>query len=298
MNLQSAALDAVKVAAPQLVSPTIFVLYAGIGDQVAWLGHLSGAKSDTPIVVVVDERSEALARMYPGAYSKLVVIPRQADNSYWMNEPGQPMLAWHHAFGDHETEAVEKDQVFVDVIRKLLGCSSEFIAHSPVSSDEAKAKAFERFAELGYPQGKTVLISTLSRTMRVQPSYEWFMGLVKHIRDQGLHPVINGSAKARGFDLPDDAVIPGLEGVRAVSLPLDVLLPFSELCGRFIGLRSGLGDLLAYSSCKVTALYPLGQGRVNEPDGFWSIRRNHGNESVREVTVGPSEQFEAGKFPF
>ena len=47
-----------------------------------------------------------------------------------------------------------------------------------------------------------------------------------------------------------------IEGTIGIMIPFEEMIPFSELAGWVIGIRSGLTDILSSSKCRLTILYP------------------------------------------
>lgn len=101
------------------------------------------------------------------------------------------------------------------------------------------------FEHNGLPQGKTVLISPYSTGLKKYDiPKEFWVRLASRLKNMGYTSVTNcaGTEKC-------------IKGTIALSIPYDQIVPFLEKAGYFIGIRSGLCDIIAGAHCKKVILH-------------------------------------------
>ena len=92
-------------------------------------------------------------------------------------------------------------------------------------------------------KGKTVVLSPYSNTLFDLPD-DVLESIVEHCRQQGFIPVTN----CAGAEKP-------IAGTEAVFFPLTQAIAFMNAAGYFVGVRSGLCDIISSSSCKKVIIY-------------------------------------------
>lgn len=106
--------------------------------------------------------------------------------------------------------------------------------------------------EKGLPRGKTILLSPYSTCSKEYlPPKEVWEEIAKHLKRRGYAVVTN----CFGKETP-------VKGTASVSIAYPDLVPFLNEAGGFIGVRSGLCDILSQSTCKKIIIYP-------EQSDFW-----------------------------
>ena len=98
--------------------------------------------------------------------------------------------------------------------------------------------------ELGIVRGKTVVLAPESASCSSLGWDKW-SALIDLFRANGLSVVINASNPSLVVD-----------GVKTVLIPYHLLLGVLNEAGYFLGIRSGLCDIIAGSFCKKIVLYP------------------------------------------
>lgn len=119
------------------------------------------------------------------------------------------------------------------------------------------------FAEHELKEGKTVIIAPYANTI-ANPSQKFWSDLVVGLKHKGYTVCTNSSG---------DESEPAIPGTKAVLFPFDITLKAIEYGGAFIGLRSGLCDLISSAKGKKVILYPdriYAQGPVID---FYSLNR-------------------------
>lgn len=98
--------------------------------------------------------------------------------------------------------------------------------------------------ELGIIHGKTVVLAPESVSCR---SFGWeqWSTLIELLHENGLSVVVNAS---------DSSLV--VDGVKTALIPYHLLLGVLNEAGYFLGIRSGLCDIVAGSFCKMIVLYP------------------------------------------
>ena len=99
-------------------------------------------------------------------------------------------------------------------------------------------------------KNKTVILSPYSNTLFELPD-EFWETIAEHCRGLGYAVCTNCAAKSE---------LPGND-TEAVFFPLGIAIDFADAAGYFVGIRSGLCDVISSSSCKKVILY--------EKDGFF-----------------------------
>ncbi|GHV51065.1 hypothetical protein FACS1894216_04380 [Synergistales bacterium] len=103
------------------------------------------------------------------------------------------------------------------------------------------------FQKSGLIKGKTVVLSPYSNTLLDLPDDLW-QSIVRHCKGLGYTVCTNCAAVT---EKP-------VAGTEKVFFPLGQAIAFMDAAGYFIGVRSGLCDIISTSSCKKVVLYGKG----------------------------------------
>ncbi len=101
------------------------------------------------------------------------------------------------------------------------------------------------FQKNGLIKGKTVIISPYANTSSSLPENFWIK-LARDYTEKGYTACTNSCGDGE----------PAIEGTKAVKIPLKAVIQFVEAAGTFIGLRSGLCDVISSAKAKKVILYP------------------------------------------
>ena len=112
----------------------------------------------------------------------------------------------------------------------------------PVTASQEKID--EYFDEKGLVPEKTILLFPNANTIEPLEIDLWET-LARKLREDGYMVCTN--VEKGGHPIP---------GTEAIFVPYADIIPFSERCACLIGLRSGIFDMLADSSCRKIILYP------------------------------------------
>lgn len=108
-----------------------------------------------------------------------------------------------------------------------------------------KEKSQKYMKENNLVEGKTVILSPYANTIS-NPSREFWISVVEEFKKRGYTVVTNSGGDSE----------PAIEGTNPVLIPFDITVPVVELCGMFMGLRSGLCDLVASAKARKIIIYP------------------------------------------
>ena len=127
----------------------------------------------------------------------------------------------------------------------------------PIITKKHFNNALEKFNNLQLDQGNSVLIAPHSVTQNHitgsnSRAIKFWQRLIDKLSSKNLIPVIN--ARHHGGMINYLSKMFTNKEVKFADISLDEIIPFVELCGGFIGIRSGLCDLLAFSDKKVAKL--------------------------------------------
>lgn len=111
------------------------------------------------------------------------------------------------------------------------------------------------------PQGKSVIFAPYANSIAlVSPSF-WENGVLEY-KEKGFHLFTNVASGQEP-----------LKGTKALSLPLREMAEAAEWAGHFVGMRSGLCDLLHAVPCEKTVVFPDGyfSGTCHKVADFFAL---------------------------
>ncbi len=121
----------------------------------------------------------------------------------------------------------------------------------PIDTEPVKpfAEKFRRYKDLRQiNEGKAVILSPYAKSVIALPE-EFWKAIVRRYKDRGYQCFTNIAGEEVS-----------LEGTSGISPAIAELQSVVEYAGTFVGIRSGLCDVLKYAKCKKTAFYPGGKG--------------------------------------
>lgn len=137
--------------------------------------------------------------------------------------------------------------------------------HAPEKRTTVPLKSInsgDLFSKMNLTPGRTVLLAPEAKASKELPAEMW-VELAKVLKKLGYDVCTNAVYE-------EDAV----EGTRPVMVPLEAVSDFISKAGVFIGLRSGLCDLISGVSAKKIILYPTGhQWGENYVYNFFSLEK-------------------------
>ena len=116
------------------------------------------------------------------------------------------------------------------------------------------------------PKGKTVIIAPYANTLDSLPGWFW-RKLVENLKNKGYCVLTNCNGTTE----------PVVCGTKGVFIPYKDLKLFLEYCGYFIGVRSGLCDIISSLVCKKIIIY--------QPYCFWGPAGNYEYFSMKKMKI-------------
>ncbi len=235
--------------------------YAGTGDV-----YLSGMyiKSFAQknniinyIVLVIGEGNRKVISLFD--FENIVKITQQEADclirlAMFLDDDKHIVIIHHDApqvyFGILENFRNINDLNFTDLFVNVV------FGHSPESGKQLPCFRFDHerisaiFSKYDLQPGKTVVLSPYAKTLYLLPEWVW-VKIASLLSSKGYTVVTNVGGE---FEKP-------VEGTRAVYFDYDISVPFLEKCGYFIGIRSGLCDVISSARCKKIIIY--------QPYLFW-----------------------------
>lgn len=143
----------------------------------------------------------------------------------------------------------ERNIFYMHLFKFLTGLQLDAAPSLPSTSPYARSGALALIHQHQLPTGKTLVLFPYART----PAYAQHPDSVR-AHCAALVPL----AAAQGIEVCTSVV--GTEepipGTRGVFIPFDLLVPFCELAGHAITVRSGISDMLATAQCRKLHVYP------------------------------------------
>jgi len=213
------------------------------------------------ITVITPKANSSIPKLFPSISRILVYkkFPPMNIGRYFMDvitedskDIARQRAIWGFPNGLLVATAGYKDLRFVDAFKMFLGLDPEAKLVSPTISDDLRDRAFKKFRELDLPFGSTVVLAPYAKSSLTLSIDNW-VKIIEEMKKAGLYPVTNVGRS--------ESPLPGTMGI---TVPFDEALPFSELAGHVISIRSGLCDILATSRSKLTVIYPQQRyGRIS-----------------------------------
>lgn len=140
------------------------------------------------------------------------------------------------------------------------------------------------FRENNLIEGKTVLLAPHTNYLKPLPARMW-TELADSLQKEGFAVCTNcGSADE-----------PPIQGTIPISLRFEEICDFIETAGYFIGVRSGLCDVISSCKAKIFVVYPkCMQSRFISADLYFGLRRMQltDSEDIKEYVWNPEEPAE------
>lgn len=123
--------------------------------------------------------------------------------------------------------------------------------------------ADEIFDKYGLCKGKTILLSPYANTIHKMPENFWYK-LAEKLKKNGYCVCTNVSSEN---EKP-------IEGTNGIFIPYIQVIDFLNKAGGFVGMRSGLCDIVSSTTAKMVVLYPYGNifGTCSTFD-YFSLRK-------------------------
>ncbi len=207
------------------------------------------------VTIVVNENQAAIPTFFP-SISRVVTLKKLPDfrfNSIFCKYEHIRIGRLNIGYRPNNDDLMSKlvnyfnidvdDVDFVEPYIFYLGLKSRKISIPTIKSEWRKA-AISRFERFNLPEHRTVILAPYAKS--VKPiDFNWWIKIRDILLKSGFQPVTNVGLNEKP-----------IEGTQGITIPFEEIIPFSELAGWVIGIRSGLMDILSSSKCKLTVLYP------------------------------------------
>lgn len=229
------------------ISPT-----SSIGDTYLWATYFEEYRKKNAIdsfrIVVTGGGCKKAAELY--GYSDIVLISAQDMDA---------LMKYVMFVGEEETGAFVVSPWYelvrhLDLLDSWQGLTwhdsfSKYVFHLEddvnlnFPSIWSGIDVAKRFAELGLQKGKTVILSPYANTVSELPLVFW-TDLAKKLIDMNYTVATNVSKRQEA-----------IPGTVRLEMPLQDLGDYFEYAGNFVGLRSGLCDIIGHTNCRQIVLY-------------------------------------------
>lgn len=168
-----------------------------------------------------------------------------------------------------------KDVNFFDEYRiGTCGLVNDEELCEPVVTKENIEGARAWLTKAGLEENKTVILAPYSNTVTKVDKQIW-IDLIEKYTNLGYTICTNCGGS-------EEHALPGTAEVR---VSLTEMIPFCELCGTFIGLRSGICDVISSAKCKKIIYYPDRIYKHGFTKDFYSLKQMGLAEDVEEYTI-------------
>lgn len=181
------------------------------------------------VISITREQSEALLRFWEFSGDDTII---------------KPLLYWgwrtkRYLYADHYPQISFSEMFVYDVFEY----DDRPKTRNPIQESKEIVEMY--FKELGLALGKTVIIAPYAGSFISEISYDVWKMLAKKLMEKGFSVCTNCSNESEET----------IEGTKRVCFPYAQAVPFVECAGYFIGIRSGLCDVISSAKCKKIIMY-------------------------------------------
>lgn len=239
--------------------PVFLCPYTGTGDiyliGTFWNEYIKRNNIEDYVFVVISGACKKVASLFDIKNVELVSKKKYASYliDYYLYNPEKGKLyILNDCWAQVHTNQVEwfrgyKKLYFTQLFRKFVfNLPDNIKPQHPILKDESQ-RVDEIFDKYGLKAGETVVLSPYSNTLSDLPD-EFWIELAKSLTTKGYCVVTNCGGKSEI----------AIQGTIGAFFPLDVAPQFVEKAGYFIGVRSGLCDVISGSKARKIILYDKG----------------------------------------
>jgi|GEM_PF-1869023 len=236
-----------------------FIFGYGIGDFYLFLSFVEDFKNYNNVtnlsVGLLKSYQQQLIQVFDLKFSRVLEI--QSSDLQFCEEnifcPGKPIV--------FHPEKFLKNSFLSSIGYKMINLNDiyKFMLNIPIYSLNAVPKeqiqhtemAKERFFRYGLnKESKIVLIAPHANSFDDSMfPFEFWEKLIWRLKDRGYKVLINTVTQKSQYEI--------IDGVVCVDFSLVEAISFVNLCGNFIGVRSGFCDLISSSNARKIILYPV-----------------------------------------
>jgi hypothetical protein len=233
----------------------IFCPFAALGDiciMMSYLPYFARERRFDDFVIIVSDRVLAKVVNLFGGYHTAVLLKQELDSAI------QAVICTN----DRNSFIAHQDRPYIVNLHRALYIKciplTEIYRAGVFGLDEScipyKPENWKIFdSQEKIVNGGTVILSPYAKSVTLLPNRLW-SSIIRACKEKGLKVLTN----VHGSELP-------LEGTEAVSPEICELKSAVEQAGTFIGIRSGLCDVIQNAECRKIALYP----DYNYSDTIW-----------------------------
>lgn len=263
-------LEKIKVQYPDHFR--IFCPFAALGDIYYMMSYLpyflKERKRENVVVFTIGKSGADVVRMFGGVVS---VVLTQKE----MDETIQAVLF----LKDKESYIPHQDRPYVVKLYKALYVKKIHfetiykcgVFGLPINTEPYKPcylKLYEKLSEIPYK--KSVVLSPYAKSVTNIPMEYWEQ-IISYYRKKGYSIYTNVTPQEKE-----------LYGTKRLETSIDEIQSVVEHAGTFIGLRSGLCDVIKYADCDKTAIYP----DAFYSDTKWKMAEIYHLEGWNNIVIG------------
>jgi tetratricopeptide (TPR) repeat protein len=283
-----------RLGVPQSQAVNFIALFGGLGDQfflASALRSFKKANTGLPLVAICSPKAQ-WETLFPGAADLFYRLETEqirqlmACGRFFADHPYVPFFPWMGPLISWLT--------LTQSVRFLMGLPQSAELEKPTIPETVRRQSLDLFNSLGGKPGRSVLISNLSNSNPMAGD-GWWRALVDELSRAGF-VVFQNMANMWSAN-PKDILSPAIP----VDIPLENVIPFCEEGGYFIGVRSGLCDLLGYARARMKTVHVKRRYATNEryPISVWidhhsglSLRRCFDNDCWDDIEVEGDAPFD------
>lgn len=167
---------------------------------------------------------------------------------------------------------------FPEMFKACTFCLSKDTEPNRMRQDISLEDAELQIKEMGLDPGNTVVVAPYANSFVKELEDKWWEELVLELQNRGFFVVTNCNGK-------DEKPI---KNTRPVAFPYNSILPLMDVCGYFIGMRSGLCDIISASTCKKTIIYQ--NAITSRRMDFFSLFHLNENQELKEYKFMGQQQ--------
>jgi hypothetical protein len=252
----------------------------GIGDTIIFLSKLKEIKQrnpEMPINLIIQENHTILIDSYKQYIDEYVVLGRKKMNGL-MSMASRGFLPPNIQFILPEgayTFLGYNGISIQDLINVTFGLSSKTIGYERPHFKWAEDSRKKLLNEYQLEKDKFVILGVDAVSVNGVEIDKW-QCIAEKFSKLGYKVVTN-------LTFSGQSPIPGTIGL---FLPLNEIYLLAEYGGFFVGLRSGLCDLLAFSDCRMTVIYPTEEDRYK-----YSFKNMYFEKEIEEIMACDVEEW-------
>ncbi len=216
------------------------------------------------IKIVKSNHAEDLVNLNKGLGTKFKIVTL---NDSWSSDA----IQWIRGY---------KNLDFAKMFRYFVFNFDDSVQYELPPRKDWKCEIDELFQRHNLIKGKTVILSPYSNTLFELPDDFW-EAMVLHCKVLGYSVCTNCAAKS---EKP-------VKGTETVFFPLGMAVDFVEAAGYFVGIRSGLCDIISSAKAKKIILYEKdGYFYKSSPYEYFSLKKMGLCEDAIEIEYNSSER--------